>query len=129
MAGLRGENALGCPRGLDAREIRCRRNQVVAEVRRAEVAVLVVHDLLVEHGGDALCRTALLLPVHERAVDHDPAIIDRDEAHQLECAGLAIEGDRGRVHTERDRRAGLGPVVLVGDRPGRAEDVGPGDGG
>ena len=78
-------------------------HEVRDEVRRLQVAVLVVDALLVERRRDALRDPAVHLPVDDQRVDDRADVVDRDVADEPRVARLGVDLDDRRVGAARPR--------------------------
>ena len=81
-----------------------RRERVPDEGARQRIAVLAVHDLLVERLPDPEGDAAVHLPVRDERVDQRPRVVDRDVPCELDLAGLGVDLDDREVRAERERR-------------------------
>ncbi len=96
---------------LPGRGLHRRRQQVVHERPGEVVALLVVRDLLVQRRGEAHRQAAVDLPVHDHRVDDVAAVVDRDEAPDLDLPGALVDVDDADVAAEREGQ--VGRVVVV----------------
>ena len=102
-----------CQRGrldvavLDGGHLGRRRQEVVEEGRRERVAVVVVHELLVQHAADALHHAAVDLALDDVRVDHDAAVLAHHVAEDRDFAGRRVDRDRADVTGvgEHERRS------------------------
>ena len=88
-----------------------RRQEVVHERAGQVVAVLVVGDLLVQRRREAHRQAAVDLAVDDHRVDDVAAVVDRDEAADLDLAGALVDVDDADVAAERERQ--VRRVVVV----------------
>ena len=88
---------------LERRELGRRGHEVRDEVRRLQVALVVVHALLVQRRGDALRDPAVHLAVDDQRVDHRADVVDRDVADEPRVAGLGVDLDDRRVRAAGPR--------------------------
>ena len=93
---------------LDVGHLRRARHEVVHQRSRQQLALGVVHDVLVERGADALDDGAAHLLRDQGRVDHGPAVFDRDVPQNLHEPRLDVHLDDHHVH-----------AVRPGDRPRR----------
>ena len=88
-----------------------RRQQVVHERPREELAVVAVGRLLEQHGADRLGDAAADLALDDRRVDGQAAVLDHHVALDLDDAGLDVDLDEAAVRAAGP--AALAAVVLV----------------
>ena len=100
--------------GVEAGELRGRRNAVVGEVRSQQVAVIVVAHLFEECLRDAGRDASVLLAFDEQRIEHRAAVVDGHMTQQPDGAGIGVDLDHRDVRAERERRA-----ALVEDEVGR----------
>src|SRR6476619_362272 len=94
----RGDGLLELPgRRLDG----CR-EEIVHERPGEVVAVLVVGDRLVQRRREAHREPAVKLPVDDHRVDDVAAVVDRDEAADVDLAGALVDVDDADVAAERE---------------------------
>src|SRR5262245_5124682 len=89
---------------LDLRNLGRGRHEVVHERAGEHVAVDVVGGVLVEDLADALRDAAADLAVHDRRVDHPPAVLDHHVARDVDLAGAQVHLDDAGV-------GGTGPAT------------------
>ena len=66
------------------------------------VALLVEGDVLHQRDADALGEAAVDLALDDHRVDAHAAVVDRDEAAQLDLARARVDVDDADVGAERD---------------------------
>src|SRR5690349_10606095 len=117
---------------LPRRRLHGRRQQVVHERSGEVVAELVVRDLLVQGWRQPHRQTAVDLPVDDHRIDDVAAVVDRDEAADVDLSGALVDVDDADVAAERERQvrrivvvdgleAGFHPLRMV--RVGRQRDL------
>ena len=97
---------------LDHRQLGGRRHEEVHEAAREQLAVVVVHDPLVERAADALRDASVDLALDDDRVHDDAAVVLDDVPDERELAGGAIDLDDGRVHAAGERRLGRRVVAV-----------------
>ena len=88
------------------------RHAVGHQVGVLRVAVLVVAQLLEQRLGDPGGHAAVDLALGDQRVDDRAGVVDRDQALQVDRAGLGVDLDHRHVGAERERRLGGGEVGL-----------------
>ena len=88
---------------LDHRNVGGGREQVVQERRSERVAVVVVHEVLVQRAADSLRHPARDLPFDDHRVDHHTTVFAHDVAQDRYHTGRAIDLDGARVARVRPR--------------------------
>ena len=84
-----------------------RRHEIVHEVVGQRIAEFVVADVLVQRLRDTLRDAPVLLAFDDDRVDDAAAVVDRDEAHEIDRAGFGVDFDHRGVHAVGKRRAVL----------------------
>ena len=93
---------------LDRRYLGGGGDQIVHEARRQRLAFSVEHQPLVEGGADSLCHSPADLPIDDQRVDHHPAILGHQVAHDAHLPGGRVDLDHGKVG-RRWRTSPAGP--------------------
>ena len=91
-------------------------HRVLDEGARAQLAVVVVGELLEERPAEALRDAAEQLAGDERGVQGAADVLGDDVVQQRHRAGLAIDADVGEVGGRARRAAGLRGAAVALDR-------------
>ncbi len=108
---VNGEGRLDVPHANLGRHFVQRRYEVVSERRGLELPGLVVVELFVERGADALRRPAADVAGERHRIHHRAGIVDRDIVENLHLAGFRIDlHQRHMAHMPHD---GIEDAVVV----------------
>src|SRR5579875_3992833 len=99
------------PIRLPVRRFHRRWDQVILEVRRQEIAVLIIGQLLVHRRSQALCQPTVYLPLYDHWINDGATIINRDKAANLDLTGAAINIHNTDIGPKRIGQ--IGWVIIV----------------
>ena len=99
---------------LHRRNLGHRRNEIVGEGAGEELAGLVVDELLVERGGDALHEGAAHLAVGDHRIEQAAGVVHGDVAVDAHLVAQRIDLDAAHVEHEAVGQRGVDAVVARG---------------
>src|SRR4029079_7203977 len=105
---------------LDRRDLVRRRQEIIHEALRDELALVVVSELLVERSADAVGDPAHGHAAYNLRIDHRAAVVTDEVALDLGLAEIGVDRDQKEMELEREARVHL--YAAVGGRqlsPGR----------